>query len=78
MGVSRSFGPLPQPYGSEALLLKLTSFDGKTAGFTNPPNSRPKRTPLVRESPDLPRIRSEIVHEGGKEEVHEFVMKRVR
>lgn len=73
---TRSFGPRMQPYGAEPLELKLTSFEGQTAEFTNPKHTKPKRTLFIRESPNVLRVRSEIIHDDGKEEVHELSMSR--
>ena len=71
----RSFGPQMQPYG-EMLLLKLGNADAKTLEFTNPTHTKPKRTLYIREAADTLRVRSEILHDNGKEEVHGFTMQR--
>lgn len=71
----RSFGPQMQPY-DEMLVLKLANADAKTLEFTNPTHTKPKRTLYIREAPDTLRVRSEILHDNGKEEVHGFTMQR--
>jgi hypothetical protein len=75
---TRSFGPQLQQFGEEAFELRLAAFKEGKAEFTNPKHTRPKRTFLIRESPDVLRVRSEIIHNDGKEEVHELSMNRVK
>lgn len=72
----RPFGPEMQAYG-ELLELRLASWDGTTAEFVNPKHTKPKRTLLKRAGSDGLDVRSEIVWDSGKEEVHEISMKRV-
>jgi hypothetical protein len=75
---TRSFGPGLQPYGEDSLELRLLILTGQTAEFINPKNSKPKRTSFIRDAPDVLRVRSEIIHDDGKEEVHELSMNRIR
>jgi hypothetical protein len=76
--LQRSFGPLMEPYDTETLRLVLKSYDGTTAEFVNPKHTKPKRTLMIREGSDGLAVRSEIVWDNGKEEVHALSMKRVQ
>jgi hypothetical protein len=75
---TRSFGPRLQPYGEDPLELRLLALTGQTAEFINPKNTKSKRTLFIRDAPDILRVRSEIVQDGGKEEVQELSMNRMR
>jgi hypothetical protein len=75
---TRSFGPRLQPYGEDPLELRLLALTGQTAEFINSKNTKPKRTLFIRDAPDILRVRSEIVQDDGKEEVHELSMNRMR
>ncbi len=65
---TRSFGPLLQRYGENPFDLRLLALRGQTAEFINAKNTTPKRALFICDAPDVVRVRSEIIHDEGKEE----------
>lgn len=61
----------------QAIILKLTSYNGVTAVFDNPVHTRPKHSTLIRTGPDAFTGRSQIILETGEEKMIEVNWRRV-
>lgn len=74
----RHFNAALEPWETgDALILKLTSYDGQQAIFENPVHTRPKRTVIIRTGDDTWTAHSEIIRDNGEERIIEVPYQRV-